>query len=420
MIKENEQIMNPTNVFLDILRSAMMHTSYGSEIEFPQDIWEQVYDISQKQQLAPLIYQQIFANESFKKCDREFQNFWKMDTINQAGNQARKSVLFLSLFDKMRQQELTPLVVKGIVCRDLYMNPDLRTSNDEDLFLPREQFDQMDQFLLSEGFMRDELVGGKVYQEIPYKNPTNGLYFELHMDLFPKESGAYGHFNDIFEDAFETYVEKEIQGSKVLTLNDKQHFLYLVCHSLKHFLHSGFGIRQACDMIYFARKYHDQFDWDEVRAIMRDYHMETFAMNVLDIGVCYLGVTWEEMGLSKPLDIEIDCTSLLDDMLDGGIFGQNDMNRIHSANITLNAAKNESSNAASGIFASLFPEKEYMKTNYSYVRKYPFLLPISYLHRIIKYMIDHKEDKNDAGEKSSAQIGMERVKLLEKYKIVDK
>lgn len=412
--------MNPTNVFLDILKSSMMQTSYENEIEYSQDLWEQVYDISQKQQLAPLIYQQIFANESFKKCDREFQSFWKMDTINQAGNQARKSVLFLSLFDKMRQQGLTPLVVKGIICRDLYENPDLRTSNDEDLYLPREQFDRMDQFLLSEGFMRDELIEGKEYQEIPYKNPKNGLYFELHMDLFPKESGAYGHLNNIFEDAFETYVEKDIQGSKVLTLNEKQHFLYLVCHSLKHFLHSGFGLRQACDMIYFARKYHDQFDWKEVRAIMRDYHMETFAMNVLDIGVCYLGFTWEEMGLIKPLDIEIDCTLLLNDMLDGGIFGQNDMNRVHSANITLNAAEHESANAASGILASLFPEKEYMKTNYHYVRRYPFLLPISYVHRIIKYMIDRNEEKKGIGEKSSAQIGMERVKLLEKYKIVNK
>ena len=68
---------------------------------------------------------------------------------------------------------------------------------------------------------------------------------------------------------------------------------------------------------------------------MKEYHMDSFAMNVLDIGVCYLGFTWEELGLSKPSDVEIDCTSLLDDMLDGGIFGQNDMNRIHSANICL-------------------------------------------------------------------------------------
>ena len=73
--------------------------------------------------------------------------------------------------------------------------------------------------------------------------------------------------------------------------------------------------------------------------------MDSFAMNVLDIGVCYLGFTWEELGLSKPSDVEIDCTALLDDMLDGGIFGQNDMNRVHSANITLNAAENESVNA---------------------------------------------------------------------------
>lgn len=88
---------------------------------------------------------------------------------------------------------------------------------------------------------------------------------------------------------------------------------------------------------------------------MKEYHMDSFAMNVLDIGVCYLGFTWEELGLSKPSDVEIDCTALLDDMLDGGIFGQNDMNRVHSANITLNAAENESVNAASGILASLFP-----------------------------------------------------------------
>ncbi len=96
------------------------------------------------------------------------------------------------LFDKMRQNGLTPLIVKGIVCRDLYPNPDLRTSNDEDLYIPRDQFGKMDEFLQAEGFMREELIKDKVYQEIPYQNPRNGLYFELHMDLFPQESGAYG------------------------------------------------------------------------------------------------------------------------------------------------------------------------------------------------------------------------------------
>ena len=412
--------MNLTNVFLDILKSALTQTSCDEIKGLDTQAWEKIYEISKKQQLSPLIYQQIFSNESFLQSDREFQMYWKRDTLTQAGNQARKSILFLMLFEKMRQQGMTPLVVKGIVCRNLYPNPDLRTSNDEDLFLPRDQFEKMDEFLRNEGFIREELIEGKVYQEVPYQNPANGLYFELHMDLFSKESGAYGHLNELFEDAFDTCVEVEIHGSKILTLNAREHFLYLVCHSLKHFLHSGFGIRQVCDMLYFARYYHEQFDWNEIRSMMRQYHMETFAMNVLDIGVCYLGMTWEEMGLSKPLDLEIDCTPLLDDLLDGGIFGQSDLNRMHSANITLNAVEHESKSAVSGIMASLFPEKEYIKNNYSYARKYPILLPAAYIHRILKYLSEHKNREQNTEEKSSTQIGMERVKLLEKYKIVDK
>ena len=99
--------MNLTNVFIDILRSAMTQTSCDMIEGLSTQDWEKIYDISQKQQLAPMIYQQIFSNESFQSSDPGFQQFWKGDTIDQAGNQARKSILFLMLFDKMRQNGLT-------------------------------------------------------------------------------------------------------------------------------------------------------------------------------------------------------------------------------------------------------------------------------------------------------------------------
>ena len=93
--------MNLTNVFIDILRSAMTQTSCDMIEGLSTQDWEKIYDISQKQQLAPMIYQQIFSNESFQNSDPGFQQFWKGDTIDQAGNQARKSILFLMLFDKI-------------------------------------------------------------------------------------------------------------------------------------------------------------------------------------------------------------------------------------------------------------------------------------------------------------------------------
>ena len=58
--------MNLTNVFIDILRSAMTQTSCDMIEGLSTQDWEKIYDISQKQQLAPMIYQQIFSNESFQ------------------------------------------------------------------------------------------------------------------------------------------------------------------------------------------------------------------------------------------------------------------------------------------------------------------------------------------------------------------
>ncbi len=66
--------MNLTNVFIDILRSAMTQTSCDMIEGLSTQDWEKIYDISQKQQLAPMIYQQIFSNESFQNSDPGFSS----------------------------------------------------------------------------------------------------------------------------------------------------------------------------------------------------------------------------------------------------------------------------------------------------------------------------------------------------------
>ena len=56
--------MNATNVFLDILKSAITQTECDNLDGLDTDVWIRVYDISQKQQLSPLIYQQIFSAQT--------------------------------------------------------------------------------------------------------------------------------------------------------------------------------------------------------------------------------------------------------------------------------------------------------------------------------------------------------------------
>ncbi len=323
--------MKIETLFLSILKDAL-HGEVSKDIQgLSMEEWEKLFQIAKKQSVAPMIYQQIFPLPAFGQADPGFQNFWKMNTLQEAGNQARCSALFLMLYDKMRQNGFTPLVVKGIVCRNLYPNPDLRISGDEDILIPREQFALMDEFLLKEGFVRENLDEGKEYQEVGYHHLGNGLYLEMHMDLFAKESGAYGHLNDLFTEAFDTSVIVNIQGSDVHTLNPQLHFLYLLCHSLKHFLHSGFGVRQVCDMLLFAQHYASDIHWTELIKLLRENQMYDFSMNLMNIGVEHFGFTWDDIAVPKPDDVEFDSLPLLNDMLDGGIYGKSDADRVHGA-----------------------------------------------------------------------------------------
>jgi hypothetical protein len=112
---------------------------------------------------------------------------------------------------------------------------------------------------------------------------------------------------------------------------------------------------------------------------------------------------------------------LLEDLLDSGIYGGSTMARRHSANITLSAAQSGKRNTIFSLRNSLFPELSYMKSRYPWVKRTPMLLPFAWMVRIVQYLGNRKNfDTLDTSDtKTSLEIGMERVELLRKYRIID-
>ena len=100
----------------------------------------------------------------------------------------------------------------------------------------------------------------------------------------------------------------------------------------------------------------------------------------------------------------------------GGIYGNSTMERKHSANMTLAAVVSGKKDTTGSILASLFPQADYMKGQFTWLQKYPWLLPVAYGIRIVRYL--KNSGHRDSEEQSSIQIGMERVELLRKYKII--
>lgn len=403
--------------FLKILESFMHGKTYHLPEAFTQI--EELYQMAGIHKMTAAVYEQIrgealLQQPEYTNLARSFKGY----TMREVMMQMQRADGFLRIYEKMCAQGVRPLVVKGIICRNLYEKSDYRVSGDEDILVRKEDFSVCDAILAAGGFQREELDTEHLPQEIPYINPQNGVYIEMHFDLFAEESGAYGHLNKEFADAYATCIAEDIQGRTVWTLHPTLHLFYLICHSLKHFLHGGFGIRQVCDMVMMAEHYGEQIDWDYIYGRLQELRMEVFWNGLVEIGREYLGFSYEKAHYPASLQkMHVNCDHLLLDLLDSGIYGDSTAERKHSSNITLAAAESGKKDTVASMKASLFPGKDYMKRGYPWLERYPWLLPVAWGMRIVGYLKNKR--KNSKEEPSGVEIGMNRVELLREYDIID-
>lgn len=59
---------------------------------------------------------------------------------------------------------------------------------------------------------------------------------------------------------------------------------------------------------------------------------------------------------------------LLHDSLCGGVYGSNDLTRLHSSTVTLNAVKASRTGEKSGVLRTVFPKREYLERRYPYLK----------------------------------------------------
>ena len=329
--------------------------------------------------------------------------------------QARKTAEFLNLYACLRRAGVQPLVVKGIICRNLYPNPDHRTSSDEDVLIRPEEFNRCHEAMIAFGMETEENPARFEQQyEIPYRKKGSPLYIELHKSLFAKDSDAYGELNGYFEQVHETAVEEMVEGEKILTMAPTDHLFYLICHAFKHFLYGGFGIRQVCDIALFARRYGERICWERVLDNCRAIRADRFAAALFAIGERHLGIA---VSLPESWKCDVDEKPLLEDLLSSGIYGKTTPERQHSSKITLNAVVRQKQGKVEGggVLKSLFPGVRSLESRYPYLKKHPALLPVAWVSRIFRFAAKG----GSAGAKKTIQLGNERVELLRLYGILD-
>ena len=412
-IEKYRERVRHTNMTLTTTETQFLHIAKaaisGGDLPAEKVDWPAIFTLANQQKLLPILFEAVRKTPAAEENAALFA-VTKQQVIGQVLNQTVRSAEFSDLYHKLHSARLHPIVVKGQLCSRLYPLKDHRISADDDLYIPDAEFMACHEQLLANGLRTDTPADElSTADEVSYTKNGSPLYIELHRHLFDSSEDAHDELNRFFADI----PVVEIDG--LLAMPPHEHLLYLILHAYKHFVRSGIGLRQFCDIGLWAWEYHDEIDWQRLHDQCARVHAATFAAAAFRIARDYLGI---EFDLPAPWSDAVDAEPLLHDSLCGGVYGSNDLTRLHSSTVTLTAVKASRTGEKSSVLRTVFPKRAYLERRYPYLKKRPYLLPVAWAQRIAHYASE-KQSGADSSASGSIKLAKERIELMKRYDILD-
>ena len=336
----------------------------GRKTEEIRDVdWNIIYSYARMHQVSGMIYTQA---KSFMPA--EALNRFLQDTIATVCVAEKREEDFTAIKNSFREASIPYFIVKGPEVASFYPIPKLRSMGDIDIVVHTENREECHEIFLQEGFHPESNQEDREWQY--YKN---GLEMELHDRLIYKES-----VNEEGQEAFFNDCWKYVDNGK---LDWNFHLLFLIFHLRKHLMNSGAGYRHFMDLAIVAKK--TDIDWEWLKRYLKITGMFKFARK------CY-GFIDQWFGIRVPISEKIDDEFYEDAtqrIFRDGVFGfDNPENR---ENMVINQIRNKRLPKIGMIKMALhniFPSRNELRQNdqYKYLNVHPALLPIAWIHRMIR------------------------------------
>lgn len=200
------------------------------------------------------------------------------------------------LIDKMRQEGIYALVVKGQGIGQCYERPLWRVSGDIDLLLSEDNYEKAKHFLLSkstsnkvEGYYSKHLgmtIGGW-YVEI-HGSLRGGLSSKMDREIDATQRDVFYNGN------VRSWMNNNTQ---VFLPGVNEDVFFIFTHFVKHFYKEGLGLKQLCDWCRLLWKFHRDLDINLLEKRLKRSKLMDEWLVFSAMAVEYLGMPIEAMPL---------------------------------------------------------------------------------------------------------------------------
>ncbi len=275
----------------------------------------------------------------------------------------KKVAMFEIMSQKLSENSIPHMPVKGWYLRTLYPVPELRTFGDIDILIRKQDREKADKIFIQNGY------NAKENWEPTYSYYNDLSRCEVHTELMDSDLGKGEQVISFFSFALET-AEKDT-GERLSPQKDI-HLIYLFCHLAKHLYKGGAGIRMYMDIALFIKANSDVLNFEKLYKDFKELHLEQFFKTVT-LACC----EWFQIELPFEInDIKSNSTEILKEYtFNADLFGKTRDKSV------ISIRNNEYASKASVLRETLFPSTQKIEERYKFIKGRKYLLPVAWVAR---------------------------------------
>lgn len=142
---------NTQRQFVDILSAGIRGKTVENKYENTD--WDKVLELANKHKVEGIIYIALRKSELIVDLGEERLNILKKKAIN-TGIEQSKHISGLSIvLSKINEADIPVIVLKGLVVRDFYPQPDQRSMSDADILVHTDDVEKVKEILIDMGYI---------------------------------------------------------------------------------------------------------------------------------------------------------------------------------------------------------------------------------------------------------------------------
>lgn len=385
----------------------------NAEISDYKDIdWNELINEADEHKVTPLIYSSINKTNIISNIDKDTLNTLKRKVFNSSIGQSRHIKTVASVLDSFNKADIPVIVLKGLVVRDYYPMPDLRTMCDADVLVHEEDLDKVSALMISLGYTKTKEKDDHGAHIVFHKGSS---VFEVHWTLINDRffKGDKSFEKKLWDDAMEV----EVGRVKTLSLSLEDLAVHLCTHMAVHLAYSGFGVRQLTDLVVLVEKKGKQIDWVSFIDKTKESGVYKFSIAIFTICNKLFNMEIPKEISKEPKIKEKYIDQLIQDIFDNGVHGKKDKDRVFANEFAFDQGEGAADGSMS-IFKKfmklLFPPVSQMSDKYNYAKKFIVLAPVAWIHHLIEGLInkDYSFSSKMKMATSTVSVANKRNKLL--------